>query len=155
MGATTIDEVRRTLLHIVDDVNNNVYYRALKTCKALMKYEDEVLKFEPMASGGRYVMSGVDVYKRTLNQTGSSRDTEFRLLAQVTTALINAQKIEGDVKSDPVKMAQLCRCVELEQAGLGSVRRGLWRGRKPASPGNFGPPLSASAFGDQGNRQGP
>jgi flagellar biosynthesis activator protein FlaF len=35
-------------------------------------------------------MSGVDAYKRTLNQTGSSRDTEFRLLAQVTTALINA-----------------------------------------------------------------
>ncbi|MBL6600209.1 MAG: flagellar biosynthesis regulator FlaF [Alphaproteobacteria bacterium] len=51
-------------------------------------------------------MSGVDAYQRTLNQTGSMRDTEFRLLGQVTTALINAQKIEGEVRSDPTKMAQ-------------------------------------------------
>ena len=51
-------------------------------------------------------MSGVDAYKRTLNQTGSTRDTEFRLLGQVTTALINAQKIAGETKADPTKMAQ-------------------------------------------------
>lgn len=51
-------------------------------------------------------MSGVDAYQRTLNQTGATRDTEFRLLGQVTTALINAQKIENEVKSDPTKMAQ-------------------------------------------------
>jgi len=51
-------------------------------------------------------MSGVDAYKRTLNQTGTSRDTEFRLLGQVTTALINAQKTMGDIKTDPQKMAQ-------------------------------------------------
>lgn len=56
-------------------------------------------------------MSGVDAYKRTLNQTGSSRDTEFRLLAQVTTALIGAQKFEGEIKGDPVKMAQLADAV--------------------------------------------
>ena len=51
-------------------------------------------------------MSGVDAYKRTLNQTGSSRDTEFRLLGQVTTALINAQKNESLIKADPTLMAQ-------------------------------------------------
>lgn len=51
-------------------------------------------------------MSGVDAYKRTLNQTGSSRDTEFRLLGQVTTALMNAQKVEGEIRKDPAKMAQ-------------------------------------------------
>jgi len=51
-------------------------------------------------------MSGVDAYQRTLNQTGSTRDTEFRLLGQVTTALINAQKIESEIRSDPTKMAQ-------------------------------------------------
>lgn len=49
MEATTIAEVRRTLLHIVEDVNSKVYYRAMKTCKALIKYEDEVLKFGSMA----------------------------------------------------------------------------------------------------------
>ena len=43
MEATTFAEVRRTLLHIVEDVNGKVYYRAMKTCKALIKYEDEML----------------------------------------------------------------------------------------------------------------
>ena len=51
-------------------------------------------------------MSGVDAYKRALNHTGTTRDTEFRLLGQVTTALINAQKAAGDIKTDPRKMAQ-------------------------------------------------
>ena len=48
LGATTIAEVRRTLLNIVQDVNGGMYYRALKTCKALMKYEEEVLKIGPL-----------------------------------------------------------------------------------------------------------
>jgi flagellar protein FlbT len=43
MEATTFAEVRRTLLNIVEDVNSKVYYRAMKTCKALIKYEDEML----------------------------------------------------------------------------------------------------------------
>ena len=51
-------------------------------------------------------MSGVDAYRRTLNQTESSRDTEFRLLAQVTSALIHAQKIADEIRSNPEKMAQ-------------------------------------------------
>ena len=44
MDATTFAEVRRTLLHIVEDVNSGNYYRAMKTCKVLMNYEDEMLK---------------------------------------------------------------------------------------------------------------
>ncbi|MBH68624.1 MAG: flagellar biosynthesis repressor FlbT [Rhodospirillaceae bacterium] len=44
MDATTFSEVRRTLLHIVEDVNSRNYYRAMKTCKVLMNYEDEMLK---------------------------------------------------------------------------------------------------------------
>jgi len=59
-------------------------------------------------------MSGVDAYQRTLNQTGSTRDKEFRLLGQVTTALINAQKIENEVKSDPTKNGAVRRRAELE-----------------------------------------
>ncbi|MEQ8587434.1 MAG: flagellar biosynthesis repressor FlbT [Thalassobaculaceae bacterium] len=45
MEATTFNEVRRTLLHIVQDVDAARYYRALKTCKALIAYEDQVLAF--------------------------------------------------------------------------------------------------------------
>ena len=44
MDATTFSEVRRTLLHIVEDVNSKNYYRAMKTCKVLMNYEDEMVK---------------------------------------------------------------------------------------------------------------
>src|SRR3546814_5688365 len=33
MEATTFSEVRKTLLHIVQDVNAGKFYRALKTCK--------------------------------------------------------------------------------------------------------------------------
>lgn len=45
MEATTFNEVRKTLLHIVQDVNGEKYYRALKTCKALINYETEVLAY--------------------------------------------------------------------------------------------------------------
>jgi len=45
MEATTFKEVRKTLLHIVQDVNAEKFYRALKTCKALIGYESEVLAY--------------------------------------------------------------------------------------------------------------
>lgn len=44
LEATTFKEVRMTLLNIVQDVNEKRFYRALKTCKALMTYEAEILK---------------------------------------------------------------------------------------------------------------
>lgn len=52
MEATTFNEVRKTLLHIVQDVNGDKYYRALKTCKALINYETEVLAYAQNQSGG-------------------------------------------------------------------------------------------------------
>lgn len=44
LEATTFKEVRMTLLNIVQDVNEKRFYRALKTCKALMNYEAEIFK---------------------------------------------------------------------------------------------------------------
>lgn len=52
MEATTFAEVRKTLLHIVQDVNADKYYRALKTCKALINYETEVLAYGQSHEGG-------------------------------------------------------------------------------------------------------
>ena len=52
-------------------------------------------------------MAGVDSYKRALNKTASSRDTEYRLLAEVTSALIEAQKADGDMKANPKKMQMI------------------------------------------------
>ena len=49
-------------------------------------------------------MSGIDAYKKALNQTASSRNAEYRLLAQVTAALIDAQEAAGDMKKSPAKM---------------------------------------------------
>ena len=52
LEATTFKEVRMTLLNIVQDVNEKRFYRALKTCKALMTYEAEILKIgSPEAVG--------------------------------------------------------------------------------------------------------
>ena len=52
MEATTFAEVRKTLLHIVQDVNAAKFYRALKTCKALMNYESEVLSYAQNRGSG-------------------------------------------------------------------------------------------------------
>ncbi len=51
MEATTFADVRRTLLHIVQDVNTGKYYRALKTCKAVVSYEAEIFKISLGADG--------------------------------------------------------------------------------------------------------
>lgn len=45
MQATTFRDVRRTLLHIVDEVHSKRFYRALKTCRSLIKYEEEMLNY--------------------------------------------------------------------------------------------------------------
>lgn len=52
-------------------------------------------------------MSGIDAYKKTITQTATSRDTEYRLLAQVTSELMKAIENEGGAKSDPKKMSQV------------------------------------------------
>jgi flagellar protein FlbT len=45
MEATTFAEVQKTLLHILQDVNSGKFYRALKTCKALIAYEEQVFAY--------------------------------------------------------------------------------------------------------------
>lgn len=52
-------------------------------------------------------MSGIDAYKKTINQTATSRDTEYRLLAQVTSELIKAIENQKGAKGDPKKMSQV------------------------------------------------
>lgn len=42
--ATTMKEVKKNLLYILQDVNSSKFYRALKTCKSLINYENEILK---------------------------------------------------------------------------------------------------------------
>ena len=49
-------------------------------------------------------MAGVDAYKKALNKTSSDRDTEYRLLAQVTASLIEAKDADGDMRVNPKKM---------------------------------------------------
>jgi flagellar biosynthesis repressor protein FlbT len=46
MQATTFPDVRRALLHIVDEVHSKRYYRALKTCRSLINYEKEILSYD-------------------------------------------------------------------------------------------------------------
>ena len=54
-------------------------------------------------------MSGVDAYRNTMNQaqtqSGTTRDTEYRLLGQATAALMKAQGDMGDSETNPQKMA--------------------------------------------------
>jgi len=52
-------------------------------------------------------MSGIDAYKKTITQTATSRDTEYRLLAQVTSELIKAVENKKGAANDPTKMAQV------------------------------------------------
>ena len=51
-------------------------------------------------------MSQYDAYKRTIKQTATPRDVEYRLLAQVTAALIKAKDLRAGSDRDPRRMAQ-------------------------------------------------
>lgn len=52
-------------------------------------------------------MSQYDAYKRTIKQTATPRDVEYRLLAQVTAALMKARELRESSGRDPRRMAQL------------------------------------------------
>lgn len=56
-------------------------------------------------------MSGFDAYKKTITQTSSSRDIEYRLLAQVTAELMKAVENVPGASSDPKKMAQVAHAL--------------------------------------------
>jgi flagellar protein FlaF len=55
-------------------------------------------------------MSGVDAYRKIMNRTASSRDAEYRLLAQVTAAMLKANDHTEAAPRDPVKMAMVADC---------------------------------------------
>lgn len=50
-------------------------------------------------------MSQYDAYKRTIKQTAAPRDVEYRLLAQVTAALMKAKDLREGSERDPRRMA--------------------------------------------------
>lgn len=52
-------------------------------------------------------MSGIDAYKKTITQTATTRDTEYRLLAQVTAELMKALENNKNASADPVKASQV------------------------------------------------
>ena len=52
-----------------------------------------------------------DRYKKALNKTSSDRDTEYRLLAQVTASLIEAKDADGDMKVNPKKMRMVAEAL--------------------------------------------
>lgn len=52
-------------------------------------------------------MSQYDAYKRTIKQTATPRDVEYRLLAQVTAALMKAKELREGSDRDPRRMAQI------------------------------------------------
>ena len=56
-------------------------------------------------------MSGIDAYTKALNKTASSRNAEYRLLAQVTAALIEAKEADGDMRKNPAKMKMLAHAL--------------------------------------------
>ena len=56
-------------------------------------------------------MAGVDAYKKALNKTSSGRDTEYRLLAQVTASLIEAKDADGDMRTNPLKMRTIAEAL--------------------------------------------
>ncbi|MDP7380861.1 MAG: flagellar biosynthesis regulator FlaF, partial [Alphaproteobacteria bacterium] len=52
-------------------------------------------------------MRSRDIYRQTIQQTAAPRDVEYRLIAQVTSALIECEEIVGQAAADPRKMARL------------------------------------------------
>lgn len=52
-------------------------------------------------------MSQYDAYKRTIRQTATPRDVEYRLLAQVTAALMRAKDARAASVRDPRRMAEV------------------------------------------------
>jgi flagellar protein FlaF len=52
-------------------------------------------------------MSSYDAYNRTIKNTASPRDVEYRLLGQVTAALMKAKDQMGDSRTKPAVMAEV------------------------------------------------
>lgn len=52
-------------------------------------------------------MRSRDIYRQTIQQTAAPRDGEYRLIAQITAALIECEEFIDEVAGDPRKMSQL------------------------------------------------
>ncbi|MEQ8587433.1 MAG: flagellar biosynthesis regulator FlaF [Thalassobaculaceae bacterium] len=52
-------------------------------------------------------MSSYDAYNRTIKSTATPRDVEYRLLGQVTAALIKAQERMQEARNKPAVMAEV------------------------------------------------
>ncbi len=52
-------------------------------------------------------MSSYDAYNRAIKNTASPRDVEYRLLGQVTSALMKAQQRMTDARNTPTAMAEV------------------------------------------------
>lgn len=52
-------------------------------------------------------MSSYDAYNRAIKNTSSPRDVEYRLLGQVTSALMKAQQRMTDARTKPTVMAEV------------------------------------------------
>lgn len=52
-------------------------------------------------------MSSYDAYNRTIKNTASPRDVEYRLLGQVTAALMKAKDQMGESRTKPAVMAEV------------------------------------------------
>lgn len=50
-------------------------------------------------------MSQYDAYKQTIKQTAPPRDVEYRLIAQVTAALVKVKDTFNDSGADPTRMS--------------------------------------------------
>lgn len=56
---------------------------------------------------GEVRMSSYDAYNRAIKNTASPRDVEYRLLGQVTAALMKAQQRMVDARNKPTAMAEV------------------------------------------------
>jgi flagellar protein FlaF len=52
-------------------------------------------------------MSSYDAYNRTIKSTATPRDVEYRLLGQVTAALIKAKELRDESRNSPKAMAEV------------------------------------------------
>ena len=95
-------------------------------------------------------MRSRDIYRQTIQQTAAPRDVEYRLIAQVTSALIECEEIVDQAAADPRKMARLVEALNankrmwdvfVEDVGMAGnqlprelradiVSLGIWVGRK-------------------------
>ena len=79
-------------------------------------------------------MRSRDIYRQTIQQTAAPRDVEYRLIAQVTSALIECEEIVDQAAADPRKMARLVEALNAkrEKARAKKARQKAMKAEKKA-----------------------